>query len=379
MPSKGHALLSASSSERWLSCPPSARLNDNQADATSDYAAEGTDAHMLFEHRLRETLGMETSDPTEHLNWYNEEMNDYAAEYVSFILEQLEVTKQTDSTPIVLIEQRVDFSNWVEFAYGTADCILVSNGLLQIYDLKYGRGIEVSAEDNSQLKCYALGALELFDGLYDIETIRMGIYQPRLNNISVSEVSKEELYLWANEVLRPAATLAYAGEGEFKSGSWCTFCKVKNTCRSRVEANLELARTEFELPPLLTDEEIEEILSHLDDLITWASDIKDYALQQALHGKEWRGWKLVEGRSNRRYTNEDAVADAVHQTGFDPFEHKVLGVTAMQKLLGKTRFDELLSAYIEKPLGKPTLVPESDKRPVMNTVKNDFMEVYENE
>lgn len=379
MPPKGHALLSASSSERWLSCPPSARLNDIHEEFSSDYAAEGTDAHMLFEHRLREALGMETSDPTEHLNWYNEEMNDYAAEYVSFILEQIEVTKQTDSIPIILIEQRVDFSKWVESGYGTADCVLVSNGLLQIYDLKYGRGIEVSAEDNPQLKCYALGALELFDNIFDIETVRMGIYQPRLNNISISEVSKEILYQWAEEVLKPTATRAYAGEGAFKSGSWCTFCKVNNTCRARAEANLELARTEFELPPLLTDEEIEEILSCLDDFITWASDIKEYALQQALRGKDWHGWKLVEGRSNRRYTNENAVADTVQEAGFDPFEHKVLGITAMQKLLGKTRFDELLSAYIEKPLGKPTLVPESDKRPVMNTVKNDFMEVYENE
>lgn len=379
MPPKGHALLSASSSERWLSCPPSARLNDNQVDVTSDYAAEGTEAHMLFEHRLRETLGMETTDPTEHLNWYNEEMNDYAAEYVSFILEQLEGARQTDSDPIVLIEQRVDFSKWVESGYGTADCIIISDKVIQIWDLKFGRGIEISAEDNPQLKCYALGALELFDGIFDIETVRVGIYQPRLNNISVSEVSKEELYQWANEVLKPSATLAYTGEGEFKSGNWCTFCKIKNTCRARAEANLELARTVFELSPLLTDEEIEEILSRLDDLITWATDIKEYALQQALHGKDWHGWKLVEGRSNRRYTNEDAVADTVHQAGFDPFEHKVLGVTAMQKLLGKSRFEELLSAYIEKPLGKPTLVPESDKRPVMNTVKNDFMEVYENE
>lgn len=379
MPPKGHALLSASSSERWLSCPPSARLNDNQVDVTSDYAAEGTEAHMLFEHKLREALGMETSNPTEHLNWYNEEMNDYATEYVSFILEQIEVARQTESKPIVLIEQRVDFSKWVESGCGTADCILVSNGLLQIYDLKYGRGIEVSAENNPQLKCYALGALELFDDIFDIETIRMGIYQPRLSNISISEVSKKDFYQWAEEVLKPSATLAYAGEGEFKSGPWCTFCKVKTTCRARAEANLELAQTEFKLSPLLTDEEIEEILSRLDDLITWASDIKEYALQQALHGKEWHGWKLVEGRSNRRYLNENAVADTVQEAGFDPFEHKVLGITAMQKLLGKTRFDELLSAYIEKPLGKPTLVPESDKRPVMSTVKNDFMEVYENE
>jgi hypothetical protein len=379
MPPKGHALLSASSSKRWLSCPPSARLNDSHEDVISDYAAEGTDAHMLFEHRLREALGMETTDPTEHLTWFNEEMNDYAADYVSFILEQIEAAKQSFSNQIVLIEQHVDFSRWVESGFGTADCIIVSDGVLQIYDLKYGRGIEVSAKNNPQLKCYALGALDLFDGIYDIETVRMGIYQPRLNNISISEVSKNDLYEWAEKILKPTAALAYVGEGTFRSGSWCTFCKVKNTCRARAEANLELARLEFELPPLLTDEEVEEILSRLDDLITWASDIKEYALQQALLGKEWHGYKIVEGRSNRHYTNETSVAETVKQAGFDPYEHKVLGITAMQKLLGKSRFEELLSAYIEKPLGKPTLVPESDKRPVMNTVKNDFTEVSENE
>jgi len=204
----------------------------------------------------------------------------------------------------------------------------------------------------------------------------MTIFQPRRENVSTYDLSKEKLYRWADEVLKPAADLAFAGDGNFLCGEWCGFCKAKHDCRTRAEANMELARYDFKLPPLLTDEEIEDVLARVDDLVSWASDIKEYALQQAISGKAWSGWKLVEGRSNRKYTNEDAVITAVSQAGFDPYERKVLGITAMQKLLGKTRFEELLSAYIEKPQGKPTLVPESDKRPAMNTAKNDFMEEF---
>ena len=198
------------------------------------------------------------------------------------------------------------------------------------------------------------------------------VVQPRRQNISTFEISKDDLYRWADEVLKPTAELAFAGDGNFLCGEWCGFCKAKNECRARAEANLELARYDFKLPPLLTDEDIEDILSRVDALVSWASDIKEYALQQAVSGKEWHGWKLVEGRSNRRYTNEAAVIQTVSDAGFDPYERKLLGITAMQKLLGKARFDELLTAYIEKPQGKPTLVPESDKRPAMNTAKNDF-------
>ena len=374
MPAKGHALLSASSSERWLHCPPSARLCESYDDKGSNYAAEGTDAHELCEYKLRQALGMEAKDPTENLTWFNMEMADCASGYAAYILEQVEAAKQNCTDPVVLIEQRVDFSRWVESGFGTADCIIIADGTLQICDYKHGLGVLVSAEKNPQMQCYALGALELFDGIYDIDTVLMTIYQPRRDNISTYELSKDELYRWADEVLKPTADLAFAGDGNFLCGEWCGFCKAKHDCRARADANTELARYDFKLPPLLTDEEVEEILTRVDDLVTWATDIKEYALQQAISGKEWNGWKLVEGRSNRRYTNETGVADAVSSAGFDPYDHKVLGVTAMQKLLGKSRFDELLSDYIEKPQGKPTLVPESDKRPVMNTAKNDFME-----
>ena len=374
MPPKGHAILSASSSDRWLHCPPSARLCESYGDKGSDYAAEGTDAHELCEYKLRQALGKEATDPTENLTWFNEEMSDCASGYAIYVLEQVEAAKKTCADPVVLIEQRVDFSRWVESGFGTADCIIIADGTLQIIDYKHGLGVLVSAEENPQMQCYALGALELFDGTYDIDAVRMTIYQPRRDNVSIYELSKDELYRWADEVLKPKADLAFAGDGNFLCGEWCGFCKAKHDCRARADANMELARYDFKPPPLLTDEEVEEILSRVDDLVAWASDIKDYALQQAISGKEWNGWKLVEGRSNRKYTNETAVAGAVTDAGFDPYERKVLGVTAMQKLLGKSRFEELLAAYIEKPQGKPTLVPESDKRPAMNTAKNDFME-----
>jgi hypothetical protein len=374
MPPKGHAVLSASSSERWLHCPPSARLCESYEDKGSDYAAEGTDAHELCEYKLRKALGMEAQDPTENLTWFNEEMSDCANGYAAYVLEQVEAAKQTCADPVVLIEQRVDFSRWVESGYGTADCIIIADGTLQIIDYKHGLGVLVSAEENPQMQCYALGALELFDDIYDIDSVRMTIYQPRRDNVSTYELSKDELYRWADEVLKPTADLAFTGDGNFLCGEWCGFCKAKHDCRARADANMELARYDFKLPPLLTDEDVEEILARVDDLVSWAADIKEYALQQAISGKEWHGWKLVEGRSNRRYTNETAVAGAVTDAGFDPYEHKVLGVTAMQKLLGKSRFEEILTAYIEKPQGKPTLVPESDKRPAMNTAKNDFME-----
>ena len=374
MPPKGHAILSASSSDRWLHCPPSARLCESYDDKGSNYAAEGTDAHALCEFKLRQALGMEATDPTENLKWFNEEMSDCATGYAAYVLEQVEAAKQTCTDPVVLIEQRVDFSRWVESGFGTADCIIIADGTLQIIDYKHGLGVLVSAEENPQMQCYALGALDLFDGIYDINSVRMTIYQPRRDNVSTYEISKDELYRWADEVLKPTADLAFAGDGNFLCGEWCGFCKAKHECRARADANMELARYDFKLPPLLTDEEVEEILVRADDLVTWAADIKEYALQQAISGKKWNGWKLVEGRSNRRYTNETAVAGVVTDAGFDPYEHKVLGVTAMQKLLGKSRFDELLAAYIEKPQGKPTLVPESDKRSAMNTAKNDFME-----
>ena len=376
MPPKGHAILSASSSDRWLHCPPSARLCEAYEDKGSDYAAEGTDAHALCEYRLKQALGIPAEDPIENLSWYNEEMEECAAGYTAYVVELLETAKQTCSDPVVMIEQRVDFSRWVQEGFGTADCILIADGVLNIVDYKHGKGVEVSAVANPQMQLYALGALEIFDGIYDIDTVRMTIFQPRKSNISVDQMDKAGLYEWADTELTQKAHLAYEGQGDFSCGEWCRFCKAKAECRERATANLALARYEFQAPALLDDEEIADILGKVDALTAWASDVKEYALQQAISGKEWTGWKLVEGRSNRKYTSEAAVAAVVESAGFDPYERKVLGVTAMQKLLGKTRFEELLAPYIEKPQGKPALVPESDKRPAMNTAKNDFMEEF---
>ena len=215
MPPKGHSILSASSSDRWLHCPPSARLCETYEDKGSDYAAEGTDAHALCEYKLLKALGMEATDPTKSLDWYNAEMEDCATGYASFIMELLEDAKQTCSDPVVLIEQRVDFSRWVEQGFGTSDAILISDGTMHVIDYKHGLGILVCAEDNPQMKCYALGALELFDDIYDIDTVSMTIYQPRRQNVSTYEVSKDDLYQWADEVLKPTADLAFASDGNF--------------------------------------------------------------------------------------------------------------------------------------------------------------------
>lgn len=376
MPPKGHAVLSASSSERWLNCPPSARLCEAYEDKGSDYAAEGTDAHALCEFRLKQALGIPAENPIENLSWYNEEMEDCAAGYAAYVVELLETAKQTCSDPVVMIEQRVDFSRWVQEGFGTADCILIADGVLNIVDYKHGKGVEVSAEGNTQLSLYSLGALEIFDGIYDIDRVCVHIFQPRKSNVVSSMMDKIDLYEWADTELTEKAQLAYEGQGSFSCGEWCRFCKAKAECRERADVNLALARYEFQSPALLDDEEIADILGKVDALTAWAADVKEYALQQAVSGKEWTGWKLVEGRSNRKYTNDAVVAAAVESAGFDPYERKVLGITAMQKLLGKSRFEELLAPYIEKPQGKPTLVPESDKRPAMNTAKSDFMEEF---
>ena len=372
--SGNHALLSASSSHRWLNCPPSARLCENYDDKGSDFAAEGTDAHALCEYKLKTALGIKADDPTNDLSWYSVEMEDCANGYAAFVLELVEETKKNCIDPVVLIEQRLDYSKYVTEGFGTGDCVIIADGTLHIVDYKHGRGVLVEAEDNPQMKLYALGALELFDCIYDISTVSMTIYQPRRSNVSTFTVPKEELYNWADNVLIPIAELAFEGGGEYRCGEWCQFCKAKADCRKRAEANMELAKYEFRQPPLLTDEEVEDILGKLDGLTSWANDIRDYALRAAISGKKWTGFKLVEGRSNRRYTDENAVIAAVQNAGFDPYEHKLLGVTAMSSLLGRKQFNEILGGYVTKPQGKPTLAPESDKRPEMTTIIDDFKE-----
>lgn len=357
-----HAVLSASSSHRWIICPPSVRLSERYEDRSSTYAQEGTDAHSLCEYKLRTALGMNAADPTQNLAYYNEEMEQCATDYMNYVTELVEEAKDICKDPVVLIEQRLDFSRWVPDGFGTGDCVIIADGTLYVIDYKHGQGVEVSALNNPQMMCYALGALELFDGIYDIKAVCMTIYQPRRENISVFTMGKEELYTWADTVLSPAAKLAYEGKGEFSAGEHCRFCKAKAVCRKRAEYNLELARYDFEMPAELGTEEIAAVLDRADELTAWVADVKEYALQQALNGTEYPGYKVVEGRSNRKYSDEAAVSAKVTAAGYDPFAHKVLGITEMQKMLGKKQFDDLLSSLIVKPKGKPTLVPESDKR-----------------
>ena len=373
-----HAFLSPSASHRWLNCPPSAKLCAAVPDQSSPYAQQGTCAHELSAYLVEKALGRDAKDPTENLDYYDSEMQSCAEGYAAFVMEEYEKAKQTCNDPDVLIEQKVDYSKWVEGGTGTADCIMLSDGTAEIIDYKHGLGILVSSESeefggNPQLMCYCLGVLEMFDGIYDIDTIRMAIYQPRRDNCSIYEMSKEDLLKWADEILAPTALLAMEGKGEFKAGDHCQFCKVKATCRKRAEYNLELARYDFEMPDTLEDHEIDAILMKADQLASWASDVKEYALDQALHGKDYGHFKVVEGRSNRKYSDEEQVAQTVTEAGYDPYEKSVKGITAMTKLLGKKKFDELLGSLTFKPPGKPTLVPKSDKRPAMkSTAQSDF-------
>ena len=371
MPTK-HAFLSASASHRWLNCPPSAKLCESLPDQTSSFAQEGTDCHELCAYLVEKAIGKDVKDPTENLTYYNAEMQNCAEEYCSYVLEQLEEAKKYCADPMVFIEQRLDFSRWVENGFGTGDCLILADQVLQIIDYKHGLGVLVESDHNSQMMCYALGALEAFDGIYDIDRVTMTIFQPRRDNISTWSCTKEELLKWADEVLAPTAALAYEGKGEFKAGEHCQFCKVKATCRKRAEFNLELAQYDFAMPDTLDEMEIAAILEKVDQLIALGNDIKDYALVQAQAGTHFEGWKIVEGRSNRKFTDEAAVATAVTEAGFDPYEKKLLGITAMSSLLGKKQFDELLGGLVYKPPGKPALVPESDKRPAMNTATDDF-------
>jgi hypothetical protein len=373
-----HARLSASSSHRWLNCPPSARLSENYEDKGSDYAAEGTDAHTLCEYKLKAALSIHAKDPTDDLSHYNEEMEECAKGYTSFILELLETAKQACTDPVVLIEQRLDFSRYVEGGYGTGDCVIVADKMLHVVDYKHGQGVLVEARENPQMMLYALGALEIIDGIYDIDAVSMTIYQPRRNNLSTHTVFKESLYQWAEEVLKPTAELAYNGAGEFQCGEWCQFCKAKHECRARADWNMMLAQYDFRLPPLLEDHEIESVLGKIDELASWASDVKEYALRTTLGGKQWAGWKLVEGRSNRRFVNEDAAAAAQKAGSHDIYRQSLVTLTDMERMMGKTKFSEVLGGIVEKPQGKPVLVPESDKRPAIFTANIDFMEEYHN-
>jgi len=374
-----HAVLSASSSHRWTKCTPAARLELEFDDTQSSAAAEGTAAHALAEHKLRKALKMRSKKPISPFDC--DEMDEHTDAFVSFVLEQLELAKQSCSDPLVLIEQRLDFSKYVPDGFGTGDCILISDKTLHIIDLKYGMGILVNAEHNSQMMLYSLGALEIYDSLYDITEVSMTIFQPRRENVSTWTIPVDELRDWAEYELKPKADLAFKGEGEYCPGDWCTFCRAAVKCRARAEEKLKLAQSEFRLPPLLTDVEIEEVLGKLSDITKWANDLLAYATDAAVnHGKEWSGYKVVAGRSIRKFKDEDAVAEAAKASGYkDIYKQSLITLTEFEKLMGKAKFNEVLGDLIYKPPGKPTLVPVSDKRPVLNVSSaiNEFNEIME--
>ena len=371
-----HAVLSASGSHRWLNCTPSARLELEFENTGSEAAREGTAAHALCEHKLKRALHMRSRRPIS--DYDSDEMEECTDTYVDFVMEQYEAAKQVCEDPVILIEQRLDFSCYVPDGFGTGDCLIISDNRLHIIDFKYGMGVLVEAEGNPQMKLYALGALAVYDALYDIREVSMTIFQPRRENVSTWTIPVEDLKAWAENELKPRAKMAYDGEGEYLPGEWCTFCRAAVKCRARAEEKLKLAQTEFRMPPLLTDAEIEEILAVLPDLTKWANEIAAYALDAALnHGKEWNGFKVVEGRSVRKYRDEAAVAEAAKEAGYkDIYRQSLIPLTEMQRLMGKDRFEAILGGLITKAPGKPTLVPKSDRRPAMN-VSNAINEFYE--
>lgn len=367
---RAHALLSASSAHRWLHCTPSPQLEERYPDSESPAAAEGTAAHELAEHKLHLLYGDQpTTRPESH--WHNEDMDDYTDDYADRVMAELADAQETNPAAFLAIEQRLDFSHIVPDGFGTGDAVIIAEPTMTIIDLKYGKGVKVDAVGNPQMRLYALGALRQFGMIYDIQTIRMVIFQPRINNISVDEVTVQELTQWAESVVKPAAEKAMKGEGELVAGDWCGFCRHAPKCPALARHYLQpIPRKADETPAApnpetLTDTQIAQIVQWAGDIKKWLTKVESYALDKANNGHVYPGLKLVEGRSVRRYTDETAVAEAVEKLGENPWEKKLLGITAMTKLLGKKRFNDTLGNLVHKPAGKPTLVPVGDKRPAL--------------
>lgn len=380
-----HAILSASGASRWMACTPSAVLEQQFENKSSVFAEEGTLAHELGELTLKLNLGEITKrtfnskfKKIQENKLYSADMPDYVQTYVDTCLERVSEAKATTPDALFKIEQRLDFSEWVPNGFGTGDFVIIADGTMEVCDLKYGKGVPVSANNNKQMMLYALGAIAEFNFLYDIQKVRMTIIQPRLDNISTFEVTTEDLLKWAEDYVRPRAELAIKGKGEFCAGDHCKFCRAKAVCRARAEKNMELAKYDFEEPALLDNNDVAYILSKIDELVNWAGDVKDFALEQALNGEEYDGFKVVEGRSNRKYADTEAIVEILRDNNFnDPDIFKpseLITLTNMEKLVGKKKLTELIGDYIVKPPGKPTLVPITDKRESYNPAKADFME-----
>lgn len=377
-----HAKCSASGSSRWLACTPSVVLEHHEPESYSPYAMEGTIAHAMGENNLllyageitQRTHTARTNKIRKH-ELFQEEMIDYAQAYSDFVIERLNSAREKTEDAILQIESRLDFSKYVPEGFGTGDSVIISDGTVEIIDLKYGKGVQVDAYENPQMMLYGIGAFEGFRDLYKIENVMMTVYQPRLDHVSSYALSVEELEKWAGEYVKPRAELAIKGEGDFVPGEHCRFCRVKHKCRARAENNLVLAQHEFKKPGLLEDYEINEILLKADDLKKWVEDVKEYAFEKALGGYKWESFKLVAGRSVRKYGDDKAVKQKLVELGYSEAEIcdiKLKGIGAMEKLLGKNEFTETLGDLIVKPEGKPTLVEKSDKRPEINNAEDDF-------
>ena len=380
-----HAILSASGAKKWLTCPPSARLEQKFKNKTSIAAEEGTLAHELGELTLRKELkhisnrkfNSEFKKIQAHELFAND-MPDYVDIYVNTCMEKVSEARAKTSDAVICLEQRLNFSEWVPEGFGTGDMVIIADGTIEIIDLKYGKGVPVSAIDNIQMRLYALGAIAEFEFLYDMQNVKMTIIQPRLDSISTDEIKAEDLLKWAEGVLKPTAALAFKGEGEFCAGEHCSsgFCRANAVCKARADKNMELAVYEFQDSSTLSIDEIADIIGKCDELAKWAKDIQEYALEQAVAGTEYTGWKIVEGRSNRKYTDVAKVAEILVNNGYvwekiyKPDE--LFGLTNMEKAVGKKKLNELVGDFIEKPIGKPVLVVESDKREVFNKVTTDF-------
>lgn len=371
-----HARFSPSAANRLIHCPPSLVLGEAFEDEESPYAAEGSAGHALAEHLIKKYLKQRTTRPVS--DYYSDDLLEAVDDYVSFVIGEIEEARQEYTSPLFSVEQRVDVSDYVPDCFGTADMVIVTDRMVHVIDLKLGKGVPVYAEDNPQLKIYGLGVLELAEMLFNIENVRLTIYQPRLSNSSTWDISPSDLKAWGEKTLRPAGELALKGEGDLSAGSWCRFCKARFTCRQRAEENLKLAQMEFKAPALLTDDEIAEVLRTADELAKWASDVYAYAQDQAIvHHKVWKGFKLVMGKSNRKYTSEEEVAAAASAAGYtDIYKKSLIGITEMERLMGKKEFARILGALVYKPEGKVTLVPESDKREAIqsSTAEADFKE-----
>lgn len=384
-----HAKLSASGAKKWIACPGSILMEAKVPDKPSVYAAEGTIAHALGEAKIRlatkEYTKAKYHKAIKDLD-IDDEMEEHTDAYRDFVIERFNAAKGKNESAILLLEQRLDFSEYVPEGFGTGDCVIISEGRLEIIDLKYGKGVPVKAEGNPQMQLYALGALAAYDFLYDIKEVTMTIFQPRIDNIDSAATTAEELKEWG-EGIRPAAQKAFDGAEEYCAGNHCdtNFCKARPFCRAYAERKLEMAKYDFKKPAQLEPDEISEILEQAEALAKWATLIKDYALDEAVNrGTVFPGYKVVEGRSNRYFALDDTlivaqlIAKGYNEDSFYP--RKLISLGAMEKYLGKKDFQKLLGEYVIKPAGKPTLVPEADKRPALHSAdaaKADFEHLIE--